>query len=229
MLNHLLDLFVSHTCYCCHRDLTIQEKNVCMSCLSQIEMTHFHLKPSENQLYYRIAGKVPVTRASSLFYFDKGGRLQKLLQALKYHHAPQLGTYLGEIYGKVIKGSDFLSGIDCIVPVPLHPSKRLKRGYNQAELIAKGLSTIVDIPVDSSILKRARFTLTQTQQSRRARWASMENTFYALYYPYKHILLVDDVVTTGSTAEACLRALEANSEECTQVSVAAIAMARRNS
>ena len=220
-------LLTLNTCYACDRQLTEQEQNVCFSCLSQIEQTDFHLCPSDNELFYRFAGKVHLTGATSLFYFDKKGRLSTLIKALKYKNAPPLAKTLGECMGEVLKTSDFAKGIDCIIPVPLHRSKQIKRGYNQAEYIARGLAVDLEIPVNIKVLKRKKKTITQTKKAGSDRWSNVENAFVCIDHPPRKVMLVDDVITTGSTLEACIRALMSSEQPPEEIWIAGLGMARK--
>ncbi len=224
----LKDLFVTHTCYGCERELTVQENCVCLNCLSQMTLTCFDQQPTENELFYRLAGKVPLEGATSLFYYDKEGRLQRLLEQLKYHRAPQLGIFLGEYFGSMLQESDLGKGVDVIVPVPLHPAKQWQRGYNQAEMLAQGLSNKLSIPVDTNILKRKLYTNTQTKKSRQARWENVKNAFVVRPHSYGTLLLVDDVVTTGATLEACIQQFIEVGNETPSIRLACLAMARRS-
>lgn len=223
----LLTLITSQQCYSCDRDLTIQEKGICFHCLSQIERTGFEKNVLENELYYRLAGRVPLSGAFSLYYFDKKGTLQKLIQLLKYQDTPQIGKYLGRQIGLVLKDSNFMEEADCLVPVPLHPSKKIKRGYNQAELIAKGISEITEIPVDTRLLKRKQKTLTQARTGADGRWENVAEAFQSIKEPPQKVILVDDVITTGATLEACMRALQAAASPPAAMGIVSVGMARR--
>lgn len=226
MFQDLLNLIFADGCYACGSELNKSEECICMSCLMQIEETHHAKKPKDNELYYRFAGKVPITGASSLFYFDKFGRLQKLLHALKYKDSPQVGVYLGKFLGEVLAENQFLQGIEAIVPVPLHKRKEIQRGYNQSEKIAQGLSEISKIPVNTQLIQRKQFTETQTRKNVLSRWLNVSEAFAVEGEIPKGILLIDDVITTGATLEACIRALCGGEKNPTEIKVASVAMAR---
>ena len=166
MIKHFANLLVANACYGCDRHLTIQESFICFNCLSQMEETGFHEKPQENELFYRLAGKVPIKGAAGLFYFTKGGRLQMIMQYLKYKGAPTLGTFLGEYYGQVLKENGDYESYEAILPVPLHRTRLISRGYNQAEKIAIGMSKSLGIPVLKKRLQRRKRTLTQNPKRR---------------------------------------------------------------
>ena len=223
-----LHLFISNSCYACERPLLEQEKYVCFSCLGQIPETDFLELPKQNELYYRLGGKVPIEDAFSLFYFDKKGKLQSLIEQLKYKSSPQVGRFLGAYCGNKIKDSEFIKDVDALIPVPLHNRKRIIRGYNQAEEIAKGLGEILEIPVLRKHLFRTRFTLSQTRKKGSDRWENVANAFVSKGNLPKSILLIDDVVTTGATLEACIRSLHQAPQAPKEVKVLSIALARKN-
>jgi ComF family protein len=220
-------VFISNSCYGCDRELTSQERLVCLHCLSQMQPTGFERSASDNELYYRLAGKVPLQGAAALFYFDKGGILQKLVEALKYKDAPQIGVFFGEYYAQHLQGGDFLAGVEAIVPVPLHLRRRIQRGYNQAERFAAGLSQATGIPVQEAAVRR-RYTLTQTRKSGAQRWGNVAGAFQSKGTLPGSVLLVDDVITTGSTLEALIRALLEGPQPPQEIRVAAIATTRQH-
>lgn len=226
MLQDLLNLVFFDGCVSCGNTLAKGESQVCLTCLSQLEPTQFHLKPKENDLYFRFAGKVPLAGASSLFYFDKKGRFEKIIHAFKYKDMPEIGNFLGEYFGETLKKSGFLDGIESILPVPLHPRKELQRGYNQSEKIAEGLQLSCKIPVHKHLLKRVRKTETQALKSKTERWSNVADAFAADQKPPKGVLIVDDVITTGSTIEACIRALMAQEQPPEIIKVGSIGIRR---
>lgn len=205
-----------------------QERYVCFSCLGQIPETDFLAIPQQNELFFRLGGRVELAGAYSLFYFDKKGRLQSLIEQLKYKSSPQLGRFLGKYCGYKIKDSSFIKGIDALIPVPLHNRKRIIRGYNQSEEIAKGLQDVLGIPVLRKHLFRNRFTLSQTRKRGSDRWENVSNAFVGKGKIPRSILLIDDVVTTGATLEACIRALQEAPNAPDEIRILSIAMARKN-
>jgi ComF family protein len=162
----------------------------------------------------------------SMLRYEKEGMAQQLIHALKYDKRPEIGHSLGNVYGKKIRLSNLLLPFDLIIPVPLHDKKRFKRGYNQSEEFANGLSESLEIPVFNDILTRGRNASTQTALSREARWANVANDYIInaeKKIKGKHILLVDDVLTTGATLEACSRSLLRACD--VKISIATIALA----
>ena len=194
-----------------------------MACQYHLPKTKFHLD-RENPFTDRFWGRVPINAGAALYYFAKGGRTQKLIHKLKYDGKRKVGIKLGNLYGRMLKESPYFHKIDLIVPVPLHPRKKQKRGYNQSDLFAQGLSEEMEIPRAPNALKRLEMTETQTKKSQAERFANVAEAF-AVNDPKilkgKHVLLVDDVMTTGATMEAC--ANQILSCEDTKVSMATIA------
>ena len=155
-------------------------------------------------------GKLPIERANSLLYYTKGGDVQKILYELKYYGNDRLALFLGKCMAMELQPSNFFQNIDYILPVPLHDKKKKARGYNQSEMIAQGISIVTGIPLIDNILKRVRYTDTQTKKRSYERWLNVQDVFECISLKIiedKHVLLVDDVMTTGSTIVACADAL----------------------
>ncbi len=228
MFRSLSHLLIDQSCYSCTRWLTAQEQFVCLHCHSQLQLTRFHENPTDNELYFRLAGRIPLAGATSLCYFDKKGRLQRLMQALKYQEAAPLGPYLGNLLGEELRDSAFAAQVDAVLPVPLHWRKQLSRGYNQAALIAQGLCEYLTLPLHTDLLLRKRSTATQARQAGASRWLNVSSAFHCDQPLPASILLIDDVITTGATLEACIRALMASPQPPKQIRVASIGMARRS-
>ena len=171
-------------------------------------------------------GRFPFVQAIAFLYFRKGNRIQNLMHQLKYKKSPETGSRLGELYAYELKRSITYKPADLIIPVPLHPAKFRKRGYNQSECIAKGLSSILSIPVSTTNLVRLENTETQTKKSRYARYENLINAFHILdtsEFINKHVMLIDDVMTTGATLEACSILLQ--KIEGVEISICTIAYA----
>ena len=226
MFGDLLSLFFPRSCAACGRSLYRNESLVCTYCQFHLPRTQFHTY-LENPVYRQFYGKVPVQNATSLFYFSKKGAVQKLIHNLKYKGKSHIGEWAGEVLGRDLNIAPGYQGVHMILPVPLHPSKKRLRGYNQSDFFARGLSASMKIPYYTDILVRERGTSTQTRKSRFDRWLNVETVFAlrsADQCINKHILIVDDVLTTGSTIAACAEKIL--KVPGSKVSVATIAYAR---
>ena len=220
----LAELFYPHLCLTCTGKLFAAEKYVCMPCWSDLPRTNFHLDP-ENKMARLFWGRVRIESATAWFYFRKGSHFQQLIHHLKYKGLKDLGFDMGTKFGQEISASSF-SGADWVIPIPLHRKKEKTRGYNQSLWVAMGLSAALKIPCSGDILIRASHTDTQTRKNRFERWQNVEGIFEVVKnhdITGKHILLVDDVVTTGSTLEAAATTLL--SAGVSKVSLAALAIA----
>lgn len=193
----------------CGNSLFPEEEILCMGCRFHLPRTFFERDP-ENVVARAFWGRIPLAGASAAYHFRKGNRVQQLLHRLKYKGEAHLGDYLGKLLGESIKTHPVFSKADKIIPIPLHPQKLRKRGYNQSERIARGVAEITGIPLDTRVLRRVQATRTQTRKARYARWENVSEVF-AVALPEqirgKHLLLVDDVITTGATMEAAARRL----------------------
>lgn len=210
LLHEFSYLFYPNVCVVCGEELLHAEECICLRCLYKLPRT-FNFKEKENAAERLMAGRVPFERIASFCHFTKGGVLPPLIHQLKYHHRSEIGYLLGRLFGEDLRGSDFLRPVDLILPVPLHPRKEQIRGYNQAEMIAKGLSEASSLPMSVGNLIRVVFNPTQTKRTKSERWENVRDIFEVKEpeaLSEKHILLVDDVITTGSTLEACGVALQ---------------------
>lgn len=209
ILPDFISLIYPNLCLGCGKLLVTGEKLICFDCLVRMPRTNFH-KVEDNKVEMIFWGRVKIEKASSFFLYQKGSIWQKVLHKIKYKGFKDAGFELGKNYGYELKGADYFGSVDYIVPVPLHPRKERKRGYNQSLSIAEGLSYSLGIPVEIKNLYRVRYTNTQTKKGRYERWENVNNIFAVRsdgIYENKHILLVDDVITTGSTLEACANAI----------------------
>jgi len=169
---------------------------------------------------------VKIESAASYYFFEKGSRFKSLIHKMKYRGQKELGFELGRIYGAELTSSGFYNRVDLILPVPLHPRKKRKRGYNQSEWIARGIAESMEKPLDIKSVYRAVDTVSQTKKNRYERWKNVEDIFQVSHpemLQNRHILVVDDVITTGSTLEACARAIL--NVEGTKVSCVTLAIA----
>lgn len=228
-LPELIDDFISllfpRLCYACGNHLLRNECLICTECYVMMPRTNYHLEKNNRaeQLFW---GRCTIEKVAAFSFYNRDSRIRKLVHNLKYKGIKEIGFELGKIYGLSLARSDFMDGIDMIIPVPLHPSKKRIRGFNQSDLISDGLSAATGIPVHKTLLKRSLKTETQTRRSRYDRWVNVEGIFTvasAEELKGMHILLVDDVITTGSTIESCANALL--NIENVKVSVAALAVA----
>ena len=205
----LLHLAFPHICEGCGTDVLPVTASLCARCLSTLPETNFHFHPG-NPVEKIFWGRLPVTYATSIYYFTKESLDQHLMHQFKYKSNKDLGLFLGRMMGNAIAVSNRFSLVDALVPLPLFPAKEKKRGYNQARVLCEGIAEILDKPVLSDVVVRSIPTETQTKKGRLERWRNMEGSF-ALAQPDaidgKHILLVDDVITTGASLEACGREL----------------------
>jgi ComF family protein len=196
-------------CEGCRAPLLYQEKVLCMSCAFELPQTAFHDR-ADNEAALRIAGRIPYQNATSFAYFTAEGLLQHLLHRLKYSGRKTVGVYLGEQAGHSLKSASWIKDVEAISPVPLHHRKEAGRGYNQSAAIAAGLSRVLNIPVHENALVRTRHTESQTKMSREERISNVKDAFRLhpkVQLQNHHVLLVDDVLTTGATVEAASDAL----------------------
>ncbi len=212
MLKDLLFLFYPEVCAACHQALVKGELSVCISCRYHLPKTDFHENP-ENPMAKTFWGRIPFETAVACYYFNKGEKVQAMLHALKYKGMEALGREVGEMYGQDLLAAGALPPIDMVCPVPLHPKKLRKRGYNQSACFAEGLAAGLGTDFKADLLKREVNTDTQTRKTRSARWKNVKDVFVlapehrSSVHTNKHILVVDDVVTTGATLEAAAKAI----------------------
>lgn len=207
ILSHFFELFFPRLCVCCEERLVDGEKFICLNCLYKLPKTN-HLTNPDNKLEVFFAGRFPFVRIAAFAYFVKGESIQRIIHEIKYKNNPKLAVYMGELCGKEILKSNCFTDIDYIVPIPLHKNRLKMRGYNQALLLANGISAKTNIPVNTENLVRIIDNPSQTKNSRLERWKNTEGIFEVKdqdLFMGKHILLVDDVVTTGSTLEVCAK------------------------
>lgn len=207
--NDIWELFFPRYCVLCGNRLMKGEECMCVKCFTGLPRTRMHPIAS-NAMEKEFWGKLPIERANSLLYYAKGGDVRKLLYEVKYYGNDRLALFLGKCVAMEFQPSNFFQDVDCILPVPLHEKKKKKRGYNQSEMIAKGISMVTGIPLSGNLLKRIRYTETQTRKRSYERWLNVQNVFECISpeaLEGKHVLLVDDVMTTGATIVACADAL----------------------
>lgn len=225
LCDDFLSLLFPRICYGCGNHLMRNESVICTECQVVIPRTDYHNQP-ENPVEQLFWGRCMIRKAAAFSYYTRGSRIRKLIHSLKYNGIREIGEELGSIYGNLLKSSGFFDGIDVMVPVPLHPSRERKRGFNQSRVICEGISVVTGIEVINDALVRPVKTQTQTRRSRFERWTNVEGIFEVRApskLEGKHVLIVDDVITTGSTVEACVN--ELSKVEGVSVSVIALAYA----
>jgi ComF family protein len=203
--NDFLHLFFPHICIGCARDVLNDSEVLCAQCVSSLPETGF-LPATGNPVEKIFYGRLKIEQAGSAFYFNKNAIIQNAIVQLKYKSNQNAGIFLGKLLGERIANSNRFKDVDVIIALPLNEKKLFRRGYNQASAIVNGIISMWDKPVMDNIVKRISFTETQTHKDRVARWQTMEGVFTVTQpelLEHKHVLLVDDVITTGATLEAC--------------------------
>lgn len=205
----ILHFLFPHVCEGCGTDVLEPDHFLCLKCLSDLPKTEFQYYPN-NPVEKTFWGRLPVTSASAHCYFTKGSLMQNLMHQLKYKGNKEMGLYLGRLMGRALADSNRFRYVDALIPLPLFPLKEKKRGYNQAALLCEGAAEVMNKPVWKDVVVRTTHTESQTKKNRTERWLNMEGRF-ELAQPQKidgkQVLLVDDVITTGATLEACGAAL----------------------
>lgn len=198
-------LFFPRYCAGCGASLPGPHAPVCVRCIADMPATDFERWDS-NPVEKLFWGRLPLAAACSGYYFSRGSALQSMIHHLKYMDSPELGVFLGRMLAERIRDSGRFGNTDALIPLPLYPEKQRLRGYNQAERIAAGMAEVLGVPVLDNATGRIRQSASQTRKNRTERWQQMSGSFLAFpekLAPYRHLMLVDDVVTTGATLEAC--------------------------
>ena len=208
--NNLLNLFFPNLCRLCKRQLIDGEEQICLFCLCDLPRTKYH-KRKDNPVEQLFFGKNQIEYATAYLHYEKGGKVQRLIHSIKYHDNKELGLILGRHFAQELRtdGSP-LCDVDVLIPVPLHRRRKRQRGYNQSEWIARGIASIWNKPIDTESLIRTSNSKTQTRKTVYDRWLNVSSIFQARQtegLKDKHILLIDDVITTGATVSACAKAL----------------------
>lgn len=207
----LLDLIAPRPCVMCGSRLAVDEPFVCRSCDDQLPRTHYDRKPYDNKMAQLFWGLMPIERAAAWFYYAPNTMTSQIIHDLKYHDRPDIGISMAQAMAHELKDSGFFHGIDLVVPIPLAKERLRKRGYNQSAMIARGISRETGIPVEEQAVRRLHFEQSQTQLDRWERLKNVEQQFSSPHpasWAGRHILLVDDVATTGATIIACAAALK---------------------
>jgi ComF family protein len=205
ILHSSLHLLYPHTCDGCGSDLLSSKELLCGQCIVSLPNTFF-ADIADNLVEKIFTGRLNVKAAYSQLYFNKGALVQQLIHQLKYKGNKDIGIYLGKLMGQSLLHNERFGHIDYLVPLPLFAAKEHKRGYNQATVLCNGMAEVLNIPVSNGNVARRRFTQTQTRKQRTERWENVADSFIInnpAVLEGKHLLLVDDVVTTGATLDAC--------------------------
>lgn len=209
MFKSLINLLFPKVCLGCDSFLETNETVICTNCRHELPLTNYHLE-AENELTKKFYGRIEIQFGSAMIYYHKKGIAHELIHNLKYHRHQEIGTFLGNWYAEDLKNLEITKTFDVIIPVPLHKKRLKERGYNQVATFAKALSENLDIAYDDSILVRNIYSKTQTQKNFLGRTSVSKDIFGVNFTEEnygKHFLLIDDVITTGSTLEACARVL----------------------
>lgn len=227
MLGGLLHLLYPNLCAGCEADLPNRHYCFCIRCQSRLQAADMYLQ-AENEFTGRFWGRLRIESGAAMYYFNRKSPIQRALHQLKYKNQPEIGVRIGQRFGQLLAQSPWFQVVDAIVPVPLHPQKERLRGYNQSAMLAQGLADSMHVPVLQHTLVRSAFTSSQTRKKRMERFENV-NSVFAVKHPEriagKHLLLVDDVLTTGATLESCGNLLLEVSG--TRLSLATIAIAMK--
>ncbi len=211
LFRDLAGVLFPRCCPICHNTLVEGEELLCLECHWKIPRTNYHLSPNNPLLQKLISLKAPIERATAYYFYNKDNDYSKLIQNAKYNGQPEINRSLAHHFAREIQAEGFFDGIDCIIPVPIHWSKQLRRGYNQSEYIAFGLRDITNIPICYN-LRASKAHKTQTRKTGKER-RNLLNDIFIVDAPDelsgKHVLLVDDVITTGATILTCAETLYA--------------------
>jgi ComF family protein len=221
----IANLFYPNICQACAKELVGNENSICVACWKDLPETKFHLQIN-NPLEQKFWGRIPIEYATSMYYFNKDARIQDILHALKYRKNTDIGLMLGRKFAEEIKMCTWIADIDCLIPIPLSKKKTQLRGYNQSEYIAKGMGEVLNLEVITTAVERIKHTETQTSKTRAERLDNMKAAFEVKepsMLNQKHVLLIDDVITTGATLESCAEAILKQGN--TKLSIATLAYA----
>lgn len=220
-----IDIFFPDYCLCCGANLGGNQNYICVKCIYNLPKTNFHLI-EDNPVAQIFWGRIQFAKATSFFHFQKGTKYQKLIHELKYKGQKEIGELLGKHFANDLENVNYLNGVDYLIPVPLHFHKQNIRGYNQSEWIARGLSKRLDIEIRTDILIRKGYSESQTGFGRSERFENVKDDFEVKHTGVlkgKHIAIVDDVITTGATIEACVSKI--NNAADTKITILSIGFA----
>lgn len=226
IVSDIENLIFPNECYSCEKELSRFENHLCSFCENDLPLTNFHLFNGESPTDKLFWGRVNITNTYSHLFFEKNKTSQTILFNLKYKNKPELGVYFGEKIGEnLIKVKDF-ENIDAIIPVPLHHKKEFIRGYNQSEVLAIGINNILNKTLDLKTVQRTKHSASQTKKSRFQRWDNVNEIFKVneKIKHYRHVVIIDDVITTGSTIESIIHAIRKKNPDIL-ISVVTLAVA----
>lgn len=214
-------------CLICQSELSEGESSICPLCFSDLDFTNFENFNESTPLDQLFWGRVQLSYSYTLLYYSKTNPSKKLLSALKYEHRQEVGEKFGRMIGEKLRDREELKDLDCLIPVPLHPKKEFLRGYNQSEMLAKGMSLSLHIPYYTNYLKRNEHSKSQTSLGRFKRWDNVQEKFdfNSSLLKFKHIALVDDVITTGSTLESIVQKIQERNPSI-KISLLSLALAK---
>lgn len=224
ILNDISNTLLPRSCVGCTMPLSRGEHTLCTVCRHELPLTHYNFS-EENAVDHIFYGRVPLHKAASFVFFAKSGIVQSLLHGLKYKNQEHIGSFLGAWCGAVLEKDKGLQDVDGVIPVPLHPKKQRQRGYNQVALFAQKIATSLHAEYREDLLLRTVHTKTQTKKDRQRRWENTKTAFQCnpeASIHFNHVLLVDDVITTGATIESCAQVLL--QQRALRVSVLSIAV-----
>ena len=223
----LAHLLFPNICLICTAELAPIEKHICQKCSEDLPKMHLSEETKDNPVHQVFWGRVQIEHAYAWIIYQQNAAVKSILHNIKYKDKPQLARSMGETMSKDLRDLTWVKTIDALVPVPIHPKKKFVRGYNQSEELAKGMSEVLNIPIDNHFLKRALHTESQTKKGRFARWDNIEDAFRSSKNQenYQHIAIVDDVITTGATMERIIHQIHEKNPEL-RVSLISLAFAQ---
>lgn len=210
-ITRILDFISPRLCVVCGQRLAPTERSLCSVCLFHLPRTDFHQKPLDNPMAQLFWGLAPIEKAAALVYYHPHSETAQLVYRLKYNNRPDIGEDIGRVMANELQATDFFSDIDVLLPVPLASKRLRQRGYNQSEQLAKGISDITHLPIVTKALRRKHFQQSQTTLNRWQRQENVEDTFWlkdGSQLQDKHVLLIDDICTTGATLISCANTLK---------------------
>ncbi len=225
-ISDLGNLIFPNSCLACEKELSRFENHICSFCMADLSLTNFHLFTEPTPTDKLFWGRVEISATYSHLFFEKTKSSQTILFNLKYKNQPELGVYFGRMIGENLRKMSAFSSFDVLIPVPLHHKKEYIRGYNQSEVLAIGMAEKLNVNLDKTTITRAKHSDSQTKKSRFQRWDNVNEIFKISnkINSYKHIVLVDDVITTGSTLESIIHAIRKKNPDIL-ISVVTLAVA----